>query len=118
MSKKLTVQQLESALKEHRLNKADFLRDLSISKQRYQNWKIRGIPANELPGIAQYTKISMDDLMGTNYKVDRKDIHDEIDRLPEHLLDKARHMLEYIKTSETESAQTTPGAAKAIRKRS
>jgi hypothetical protein len=115
MSTKFTVQQLERALTDHGVNKADFLRDHGISKQRYQNWKIRGIPANELPGIARYTKISIDELMGqAQRKADRKDLHDEIDRLPAGLLDKARHLLEYVKGTEPSPAASQ---GKAVRKK-
>ena len=99
MGNKLTVQQLERALKERGIRKDDFMAELSLSKQRYQNWKNRGIPGNELQGISSYMKISIDELMGQNapkpqYRSDRQDIHETINRLPSRLLNKARLALE------------------------
>jgi hypothetical protein len=105
MSNKLSVQQLMRVFDEHRVKVSDLLRDQSISKQRFQNWKNRGIPANELPGIAKYAGISIDELMGQNQrKADRKDLHEEIDRLPVHLLDKARHLLDFVMKNEEAQA--------------
>lgn len=47
-------------------------------------------------------------------KPDRLDIHAEIDQLPEGLLDKARHLLQYVKDTESRPA---PSQAKAVRKK-
>lgn len=52
----------------------------------------------------------------TSGKSDRQDLHAEIDRLPEHLLDKARHLLEYVK--DTEQRPGAASQAKAVRKKS
>lgn len=117
MGNKLSVQQLEKALKERGMRKSDFLETRAISKQRYQNWKSRGIPANELPGIAHYMKISIDELMGNKppniqHKPDRQDIHELIERLPPRLLSKARAALEFFVVEDPASINQTKAVKK------
>ena len=86
MSSKLTVQRLEKVLRDHGVAKNAFLGAFSISKQRYQNWKNRGIPANELPAIARYIQIPIDTLIShgtvaTQYRADRQKYHQRIDSM-------------------------------------
>lgn len=101
MGNKLTTQQLEKTLKDRGIEVSDLKKDLQIYPQKYNNWKKRGIPADEWPKLSAYTSISIDDLVSgkqaaPKFKGDRQDLHDLIERLPSRLLTKARSALKFF----------------------
>jgi hypothetical protein len=65
METKLTVQQLEKALKEAGRDKDGLMLHLRMKdRQHYQNWKTRGVPPRLWSTIAAFAGISTEELLG------------------------------------------------------
>lgn len=111
MGNKLTTQQLEKILKERGIEESAIKRGLEIYPQKYNNWKKRGIPADEWPRLSAYIGISIDELVGDKkqaapkFKGDRQDLHEIIDRLPPRLLVKARSALKFFVVEDPAASQ-------------
>lgn len=48
-----TIQRLEDWLDEKKIRRANFLRMANLTSQRYNNWRLRGIPVREIDHIAR-----------------------------------------------------------------
>lgn len=55
---------LQARLKERGISEIEFAKGLNLSKQRFHNWKSRGIPANQFKTVADALRISVDELLG------------------------------------------------------
>lgn len=64
MANKLTVKQLEKALQEAGVDITVLRNGLGIYKEKYQNWKVRGVPAREWPVLARYAELTVEQLIG------------------------------------------------------
>jgi hypothetical protein len=104
---KVTIERLEQLLKGLEVEKSVFMADFNLSKQNWQHWKERGVPGNKIIPICGYLGVSLDELTGTkpkksagepftSDKSDRRDIHEQLDLMPENLLNSVRIALMYI----------------------
>lgn len=104
---KITTERLEQVLQELGVKKPDFLSHFNLSKQNYQHWKERGIPGNRLIAICSYLGINLDRLSGkkakkgadqtfTSNKLDRLDIYELIEEMPDNLMNSVRMAIMYV----------------------
>lgn len=53
-----TIQRLEDWLDERKIKRAEFLKQIDVSSQRYNNWRERGIPVRHMDEVAKQAGLS------------------------------------------------------------